>query len=123
MLIGKRMIKKEAYHDIHVEPVGAETDHTLSLGSQVGEVAGEHRGRDFRRRHRNPIQMRKSTGQLVETGREKQKREMGVVGSLSKIASFHLIQSLAYLILPSNTEVEDETQALKRRRSITQNIK
>lgn len=64
------MIKKEAYHDVHVEPVGAKTEHTLGFGSQVGEVGGEHRGCDLRRRHRNLGQGRKSTGETMESGRE-----------------------------------------------------
>jgi hypothetical protein len=40
-----------SYHDVHVEPVGAEAEHTLSLGGEVGEVRREHRRRYLRSRH------------------------------------------------------------------------
>lgn len=41
--------KKWAYHDVHVEPIGAAVKHAPSFRGQVGEVGGKHRGRYFRR--------------------------------------------------------------------------
>lgn len=41
------------YHDVHVEPVGAEADHPVGLRGEVGEVGREHRRRYLRRRRRH----------------------------------------------------------------------
>jgi len=40
-----------SYHDVHVEPVGAEAEHALGLRGEIGEVRWEHRRCYLRRRH------------------------------------------------------------------------
>ena len=101
------------YHDVHVEPVGAETDHALGFGSQIGEVGGEHRGRDFRRRHRNPsgrddgVKERNS-----DEGREIRKPEKGNGGSWFVVQDgVFPPNSISHSTFPSSTMVKfPETQ-------------
>lgn len=39
------MTYEPAYHDVHVEPICAAVQHSLSFRGQIGEVRGQHRRR------------------------------------------------------------------------------
>ena len=50
-LIKNHMMKKKAYHDVHVEPVDDKTEHGLAFETQISEIGGGHRRRKFRLHH------------------------------------------------------------------------